>query len=260
LQINMSIFGKKPIMSPDLERQVLDAVTQYTKHKEWKKWGLHTIREAGAAILLKGPPGTGKTRIGEYLALRIRRKGIKAVSFADFGSHVPGENSRQIRKLFEDAKENGCMTVVIDECEALLWDRERAGNDAMWMLEVIDEMLIQISKYPGLIILMTNRPEMLDYALERRLLATIEVGRPGYNERYRLWKDKIPEPHPLTKLLTESQVAQLATLQLSGAEIETIVLNYSSTCIRNNIKPTFKGILDAAVEMEKTINEKTKKA
>jgi hypothetical protein len=42
------------------------------------------------------------------------------------------------------------MTIAIDECEAILWDRGRAGASAMWMLEVIDELLVQIGKYPGI--------------------------------------------------------------------------------------------------------------
>lgn len=237
-------FGKKPIMSLALERQVMNAVVMYTKRKEWQKWGMHRIRKQGAAILLKGPPGTGKTAIAEYLALKIRKKGIKSLSFADFGSHVPGENSRQIRKFFEAAKENGMMTVHLDECEAVLWDRARAGSTAMWMLEVIDELLVQIGKYQGLTILCSNKPELLDPALDRRLIAIIDVLPPEQPERLRLWKDKLPSEHPLK--LSIDQLHKIATLQLTGAEIENTLIEFSSDCLRTDKTPKFERLFEMA--------------
>jgi SpoVK/Ycf46/Vps4 family AAA+-type ATPase len=238
------IYGKKPVMSPALEDAVMNAVAQYTKLAQWKKWGLHRIRKQGAAILLKGPPGTGKTTIANYLALNIRKKGIKELSFADFGSHVPGENSRQIRRFFEDAKDNGGMTIFLDDCEAVLWDRSRAGGSAMWMLEVIDELLVQIGKYHGLIILGTNKDELLDYAIYRRLIATIDVPRPAAPERFRLWQDKMPPEFPLKPSL--DQYNHLATLQLTGAEIENVIIDYASMCLRKNKRPMFSQLYDYA--------------
>lgn len=238
-------------MSADVERQVMNAVTQYSKRLLWKKWGLHKLRKQGAAILLKGPPGCGKTVIAEYLSLRVRQRGIKSLSFADFGSHVPGENARQIRLFFEAAKENGEMTVFLDECEAVLWDRGRAGATAMWMLEVIDELLVQIGKYPGLVILATNKPELLDYALDRRLMATIVIPRPDFPERIRLWGDKIPDEFPLK--LSIDQKTKIATLQLTGAEIENTILLYASDCIRLSKKPTYQGLYLTAKETEEQV-------
>lgn len=232
-------------MSAALEAQVMNAVVQYSKFQNWKKWGLHRIRKQGAAILLKGPPGTGKTTIAEYLALKIRKKGIKSLSFADFGSHVPGENSRQIRRFFEEAKDNGFMTVFLDDCEAVLWDRSRAGGSAMWMLEVIDELLVQIGKYHGLTILATNKDELLDYAIYRRLIAIIDVPRPEKSERIRLWKQKLPDEFPLK--LSIEQFQEIATLQLSGAEIENVIIDYASTCLRTDKQPNYQQLHDVAI-------------
>lgn len=238
-------------MTAEVERQVMNAVTMFLKRVIWKQWGLHRIRKQGAAILLKGPPGCGKTRIAEYLSLKIRKKGLKSLSFADFGSHVPGENARQIRLFFNAAHDNGDMTIFLDECEAVLWDRGRAGGTAMWMLEVIDELLVQIAKYPGLIILASNKPELLDYALDRRLIATIHIGRPEYPERVKLWTTMIPDEYPLK--LSIDQINKLATLQLSGAEIENTIIDYSNDCIRLGKKPNFNGLFETAKDTEQTV-------
>jgi SpoVK/Ycf46/Vps4 family AAA+-type ATPase len=242
------IHGRKPIMSPALEKQVMNAVVMFSKRALWKKWGMHTVRKQGAAILLKGPPGCGKTRIAEYLALNIRRKGIKELLFADFGSHVPGENSRQIRRIFSDAEENGGMTIFLDECEAVLWDRSKAGSTAMWMLEVIDELLAQIGKYKHLTILATNKDELLDSALYRRLLAVIHVGFPEKTERIKLWQQKLPHEFPLK--LSIEMFNEIATLQLSGAEIETAIIDVASDCIRRDIKlPKFEMLFAMATQI-----------
>jgi SpoVK/Ycf46/Vps4 family AAA+-type ATPase len=240
------ILGRKPIMSAEIERQIMNAVMMYNKRVIWKKWGLHNIRKQGVAILLVGPPGTGKTTIAEYLALKIRRKGIKEVSFADFGSHIPGENARQIKKIFHDARENGEMTIYLDDCEAVLWDRSRAGSTAMWMLEVIDELLIQIGKYPGLTILATNMPKILDPALDRRILATIYVGIPAIPERFRLWEQKMPSDYPIK--LSIAQREKLSTLVLTGAEVENVIIETSADALREDTKPTFEMLYQVAAE------------
>lgn len=241
------IHGQKPIMSAALEAQVMNSVAQYSKLDKWKKWGMHRIRKQGAAILLQGPPGTGKTTIAEYVALKVRRRGIKSMSFGDFGSHVPGENARQIRKFFQEAKDNNWMTIFLDDCEAVLWDRSRAGGSAMWMLEVIDELLVQIGRYQGLIFLATNKPELLDYALYRRLIAVITVERPTPPERLRLWQQKMPPEFPLK--LSINELDKIATLQLTGAEIENAIIDYASDCLRTDKAPKFSGLYAGAEEV-----------
>lgn len=241
------IYGRKPIMSPALETSLLNAVVMFTKQNKWKQWGLHYIRKQGSAFLLEGPPGCGKTTIANWLSLRIRKKGLKEVSFADFGSGDPGQNARNIRSIFEDAKDHSLMTVYLDECDAVLVNRDNLGPDAQWMMEVINELLQQIDKYPGLVILSTNRVHALDPALFRRLLAIIHVPPPEFDERVKLWNNKIPDSHPLR--LTPSEVKELATLQLTGAEIENSILNYSGDIIRRDGKPTYKGLFDTAKKL-----------
>lgn len=231
------IYGKKPIMSPEVEAAVLNAVSQFRDKKKWAAWGMNSLRKQGPAILLKGEPGCGKGAIAEWIALSVVKKGMHEVSFGDFGSHIPGENARQIREIFKYGRDNKNMTLNLNECEAILWDRARAGGTAMWMLEVIDEILVQIERYKGFIILASNKDELLDSAIYRRLLATITVGIPTYQMRVALWRTKMPKTFPLKP--TIEQTEKLAEFVVTGAEIETAIINCASDSIRIKKNPTF---------------------
>lgn len=243
------IYGKKPVMSAALERQALNAVTMFTKSQQWKKWGLHKIREQGSALMLEGPPGCGKTVIAEWLALKVLKSGFREVTFADFGSGDPGGSALGLRNIFVEGKENNWCTLYFNECDAILVDRETLGPDAKWMVEVIDELLIQTEKYKGFIVFATNRPDCLDPALWRRILRRIHVGPPEQPERARLWKVKVPDEYPWHP--NSKEIEKLATLQLTGAEIENAIINYSSDIIRLDRRPTFNGMVEAArQEME----------
>lgn len=237
----------KPIMSPHLEEQVLAAVAQYTNMHKWVEWGMKYFRVQGACVLLKGPPGCGKTVIARYLA-SLLDKGILEIDLSKFGSAMPGENERQIEQLFSDGKARQ-KAIFMDEADAILWDRSKAGADSMWMVSVIDKLLIEIGRYPYLCILATNREQMLDSALERRIIASVFVGKPEQPERLRLWKSKIPKQYPLK--LSPIQYEALSEYQLTGAEIENTIIKETQLAILHDRLPTFESLCNVAKLQEK---------
>ena len=233
-----------PIVSQDTQSQIDRAIAQYKDAAKWREWGLSTLRPQGPCILLEGPPGTGKTTIAEFIAIKIRKKGIKIIDFAEFGSQVPGENSRQIKRLFAEANKNGGMTIFMDEVEAILWSRDRVAGSNTWMLEVIDTILAEISKYKHLIILATNRADMLDAAIMRRLIARIYVGLPDQMTRLRLWKAKWPEKFPLRPTPTHLDKLSLDTEGMTGNTIERIIMNAGARAIVEQRLPAFSDFVE----------------
>lgn len=241
----------KPILNEDTQHQIDRAIIQFSHRDKWAKWGLNNLREQGAAILLEGPPGTGKTTVANYISMAIRKKGIKSINFAEFGSQIPGEGARQIARLFDEAAKNGGMTVFLDECESMLWSRDKISGSNTWMLEIIDQLLVEIATYKYLVILATNRADMLDAAVLRRMIATIKVGLPNHETRLALWKDKVPFKYPLK--FTDKHRQELARYEgFTGNTIERIILNASSRAIEMDRMPLYQDFIDEC-ELEKAL-------
>jgi AAA+ superfamily predicted ATPase len=233
----------RPILSAKLEGEVEAALSASTHVQKWKEWGMNTLRDQGQHVYLYGPPGTGKTEVAYYMSKRIGNSFIK-INMNDIGGKAPGHTERMVVEHFEAAKAGGWKTIIFDECEAVLWDRGRAGSDSMWMVGVIDQILMQVAAYKGTCIFCTNRDDVVDPALKSRCFAVLYVGMPEFPERVRLWQQKMPERFPLK--LTHVMVETLAALQLVGRDIETAIIREASYAIVQQRDPTFSGLLEQA--------------
>lgn len=237
-----------PILSPAVHDQISDAITGFIRRKVWRDWGMDKLREQGAAILLHGPPGTGKTITAYYVAKRLR-VGIREVSMADFGSQIPGQLARNIVKIFTveqlaaRSEHRHYPVILLDECDAMLISRDKLGPNMVWMFEPINMLLAQIGRYPGLVVLATNHVHVLDEALERRVLAKVHFDRPAYPERLAMWKIKWPVKFPTQP--SRGEFESLAHYNLTGAQIESAFLLWAGQQIRLEVEqPSISSLID----------------
>lgn len=235
------IIAKKPIMAPALELEIESALAQYEQKAKWTEWGMDCLRKQGNMVLLYGPPGTGKTVIAEYMSKRCGR-GMVTLNMKDVGGKAPGHTERMVHEVFQSGRTGGGKTIFMDECEAVVWDRGRAGSDSMWMVGVIDEILMQTARYPYLIVAATNREDIIDPALRSRCFATLQIGMPDTPERIRLWKQKMPERFPLK--LTILQFERLAEFAIVGRDIETCIVREASMAMVEKRLPKFSGLVE----------------
>lgn len=137
-----------------------------------------------SAIVLHGPPGTGKTfaveRLVEFLGWPMFQ--IDASSVASPYIH---ETSRKIAAVFDQAMSSSPSVLVIDEMEAFLADRD--SGEGHHRIEEVAEFLRRIPeavKNEVLIVAMTNRVDMIDSAVLRRgrFDHVIEVGYASEDE------------------------------------------------------------------------------
>lgn len=226
----------KPIFADEINVQLLDAVSQYRNRDTWRSWGLHNLREQGACILLEGPPGCGKTSAARYLG-KLVKKGFKYLNVAQIGGGEPGATEKNIQAFFEDAKSRNNMTIFLDECDHILRRRtDITGDGLTWLVGTCEEIMTQVNSYKGLVIMATNLVEVLEPALADRFMSIVHVGRPAHEQRVAIWKQKIPPQFPLK--LSDSQIEALAGFDLSGRQIEMVIVNVASSAIRKGKKPT----------------------
>ncbi|HSL65810.1 MAG TPA: AAA family ATPase [Gaiellaceae bacterium] len=144
--------------------------------------------EPPTGLLLAGPPGTGKTTIAKVLAAQARAS-FYPIAGADVISKWVGESERNIRQLFERARENRPSIVFVDEIDAIAG---RRGESLGTHDSHVNQLLAEIDGVAGqrgvFVVGATNRPDQIDPALLRggRLSRTIVLGLPDEGERLAL--------------------------------------------------------------------------
>ncbi|MBS0198935.1 MAG: ATP-binding protein, partial [Proteobacteria bacterium] len=115
-------------------------------------------------LCLFGPPGTGKTAYGRWLAQRLDMP-LMVKRASDLISCFVGETEKNMARAFRHAELEGAL-LLIDEVDGFLQDRRNASYG--WQVTAVNEMLTQMEAFPGIFIASTNLMEGLDQAALRR--------------------------------------------------------------------------------------------
>ena len=111
-----------------------------------------------------GPPGTGKTAWAAWLAEQLDMP-LLLRQGSDLLNPYVGGTERNIAQAFEQAKADNAL-LVLDEVDTFLFSRE--GVNRSWERSQVNEMLTQIERFEGLMVVSTNLIEVLDPAALRR--------------------------------------------------------------------------------------------
>ncbi len=177
--------------------------------------------------LLIGPPGTGKTLLAKAVA---GEAGVPffSLSGSDFVEMFVGVGAARVRDLFKQAKEKAPCIIFIDEIDAVGRSRGRGSmpgaNDERE--NTLNSLLVEMDGFAtdsGIIILAaTNRPDVLDPALQRpgRFDRQISIDKPDIVGREAIFKVHLK---PI-KLAADVDPKELAaqTPGFAGAEIANV--------------------------------------
>ena len=217
------------VLTPATREALEDALTEL-RHKTlmYQGWGLKKIvrKTKGLSLLFAGPPGTGKTMAAEAIAQELR-KPLHVVNYAQLENMWVGETEKNIERVFAKALEDGAV-LFFDEADAVF--HRRGFMTTPWMNRDVNVLLSRIEDFPGVVILATNLPRVLDKALDRRVDITVEFSVPDSKMRREIYRRLVPKKAPLATDIDFDVLAQ--KFPLSGGSILNVVRQAMRSSLR----------------------------
>ncbi len=192
-----------------------------------EKWGFATLSQGsgGVCVLFHGPSGTGKTLTARMLCRALGREPL-VISYPELVSKWVGETQKHTKAAFDEAARTG-KVLVFDEADAVFARRTEVQSscDRLANSEV-NTLLMELERFPGIVVLTTNHAGVFDPALERRIKYKVYFGPPDAEARSEIWRKHLPKEAPLARDVDLGRLAQ--EFKLTGGQIANAVMSAAS--------------------------------
>lgn len=205
------------VLAPDLEAHLLRAMLLFA----------YGDPSAPRGLLLKGPPGTGKSLVAQALATASGARLFKC-STADLKGSAIGESGNKVLQLWNDARSATPAIIFVDECEGIFVKRGSDQGDA-FTNEIVQTFLIQWDGIGGhsniLVIGATNRPELMDDAINSRFTDVVDL---------------LPAPPAQRRALVAAVARQVGYLAEIPGELMEAMSGLSGREVRNVLQQALR--------------------
>lgn len=236
------------VLDKEIKFKIENVLWQYENGDQiYKQYGIYDKLPYGKGItmLFHGPSGTGKTATSEAIAKKINKK-IGIVNYAQIYDCWVGNSEKNIKRVFEEAKENDCV-LLFDEAEAMFSERFIGVSSIERMHNLMTNTLMQeFEKFSGIIILTTNREDVIDAAFDRRILLKLKFDLPSADIRAEIWELFLKGCPNLSPDVSFSELGR--RYSFTGGKIKNVVIKTIMKCAPKNTQITMPSLIESANE------------
>ena len=170
------------ILPTEQRTQIQELVLEQQHATRLREHGLNPRNR----VLLKGPPGNGKTTLAEAIATELGVP-LHVVHYEDVISSFLGETAGRLEKTFTAASGAPCV-LFFDEFDVVAKERSDAQETGE-IKRLVSTLLLQMDRLPAhtVFVAATNHANLLDSAVWRRFDLTFEMQPPTMEEATKYW-------------------------------------------------------------------------
>ena len=226
------------VVYPEDKKQELVNLIRNRKNFQKNRidWGLDKLVDYGfgTVCLLAGQPGTGKTLLAHAVAKSL---GMKLLQVNVPALFQKGNADNNFRLVMREGSLQDDTIVFFDEADEFFEDRRCNG--------MMPTILREIEKFSGVCILATNMKQVLDEALDRRILLKLDFDLPDSTARKAIWDKHLPPTLPLADDINTEELAM--KFAFSGGYIKNaVILACQRLALGKGKKITQRDLIDAA--------------